>query len=677
MSTVKFPVAYIPDPDKGRPLFNGQVYVGISDLDPQITENQKQVYFIEENGDLVAAKQPIILSAGGVPIYNGSPITLDVDGSYSLKVLDKHGAQIYYIANTEELTGVSSKAIKQTVQLTDGQTTVVFSKILVESADIFIGSNEVDRGRLIEGVDYNTTGSLTIELTNSFPDGTYCTATSTESAVVGDVGYIRRYLDLAGAVADASLSLNDVVNTKNRIAGNGGGGLWDAVTVGDVVNVNLPNTYNVIACVGNPELALVMRIDSEIHSKQFGLLGDGVTDDTNAIAALRDYMTTNTEKELVFDEGTYLYSVSPNWAIAKLVVKALGTVTFRNTGTGDCLIFDDPVSTTFNITWCWDNPIFIEGDDNTGHGLYNRSVHHSQIAVNIRGCGKNVQRSEFAVVDEFRITASINQGSWYSVTAPDGISLTSNTDITKETSACIWYNPIIEGVRGVGISLDRAINNQFILGTSEGNVGANVECLQNSRNNKFDGIDLEKSGSSQGFIDRGRWNRWVGVFNDANSTVTSDAVGSTIRDGIHDAIINDGAYTSIENVNYGAGTGEITDTGTFTTITDAYDLESASIKIPNKVQGKTKFTTTLTVGAFGVTTLVPGNLTKVGVLLANVKIGDNIDLGSVSVVTSEFTKPTAVCVIDGQIDITFSQLNGAAMSPLPTGGDFVITVNGK
>ena len=632
---------------------------------------------LNAEGSTLAIK--VQLNADGFPVSAGGAIVIPyLNGAYDLWLFPTeaeadandttNALRVADNITADGSSGSGANFVEENITLTAGQTTVVFTSISAARASIYIGSATVDRGRLIKNIDYTVTAESTIELSSSFPAGSFCVGVSDEVAAGETTLFVRKYLLLDDAVNDASLNLNDVIITNDR-----NGATFDVVLLSSVT----ANTFNIVECVGVDTLALSLRVNSVIHSKQFGLVGDGVVDDTVAISELREYMVLNPEVELVFDEGTYLYSTSPNWAIAKLVVRALGIVTFRNTGTGDCLIFDDPVSTTFNITWCWDNPIFIEGDDDTGHGLYNRSVHHSQIAVNIRGCGGNVQRSEFAVVDEFRITASINQGAWYSATAPDGISLTSNDDITKETSACIWYNPIIEGVRGVGISLDRAINNQFILGTSEGNVGANVECLPNSRNNKFDGIDLEASGSSQGFIDRGRWNRWIGIFNDANSTITSDAVGSAIRDGIHDAIINDGAYTSIENVNYGAGTGEITDTGTFTTITDAYDLESASIKIPNKVQGKTKFTTTLTVGAFGVTALVPGNLTKSAVILANVKIGDNVDLSSLTAVSSEFTKPTAICIVDGQIDITFSQLNGVAASPLPAGGDFTITVNGK
>lgn len=102
MSLIDFPILYIPDPVKGRPLFAGQIFVGEPDLDPEIVINQKQLNVIEENGTVVPVAQPFILSAGGVPVYNGSPVRLDVDGNYSIKILNKLGAQVYYIENVFE-----------------------------------------------------------------------------------------------------------------------------------------------------------------------------------------------------------------------------------------------------------------------------------------------------------------------------------------------------------------------------------------------------------------------------------------------------------------------------------------------------------------------------------------------------------------------------------------------
>ncbi len=102
MSLINFPILYIPNPSQGRPLFSGQIYVGQPDLDPTVVINQKQLNVIEEDGTVVPVAQPFILSAGGVPVYNGNPVRLDVDGNYSLKILSKLGAQVYYVDNVFE-----------------------------------------------------------------------------------------------------------------------------------------------------------------------------------------------------------------------------------------------------------------------------------------------------------------------------------------------------------------------------------------------------------------------------------------------------------------------------------------------------------------------------------------------------------------------------------------------
>jgi hypothetical protein len=102
MSLIDFPILYIPDPVKGRPLFAGQIFVGEPDLDPEVGVNQKQLSVIQEDGTKVNVSQPFILSAGGVPVYLGNPVRLDVTGNYSLKILSKLGAQVYFIENVFE-----------------------------------------------------------------------------------------------------------------------------------------------------------------------------------------------------------------------------------------------------------------------------------------------------------------------------------------------------------------------------------------------------------------------------------------------------------------------------------------------------------------------------------------------------------------------------------------------
>jgi hypothetical protein len=99
LNIVALPQEYIPDFNQGRPLFNAQIYVGIPDLDPEIPANRKTVTLRQESGDTVNVPQPIRTSSGGVPTYNGSPAQILVDGNYSIKVLDRYGAQQYYYAN--------------------------------------------------------------------------------------------------------------------------------------------------------------------------------------------------------------------------------------------------------------------------------------------------------------------------------------------------------------------------------------------------------------------------------------------------------------------------------------------------------------------------------------------------------------------------------------------------
>ena len=111
MALIDFPILYVNDPFKGRPLFNAKFFVGTPDLDPEIPINQKQLRIVQEDGTKVDIAQPFVLSAGGVPVYNGATVRLDVEGNYSLKILDKNNAQTYYIHNVFEGQPVTEESL--------------------------------------------------------------------------------------------------------------------------------------------------------------------------------------------------------------------------------------------------------------------------------------------------------------------------------------------------------------------------------------------------------------------------------------------------------------------------------------------------------------------------------------------------------------------------------------
>jgi hypothetical protein len=104
---------YFPLSATGAPAGGGSLYIGEPDTDPTDSDNQITVQALLENGNLQTLSQPITLSGGGIPLYNGSPVSLYVSQSYSMTVKDINGAQIYYvpdspqyiISDTIDLTG--------------------------------------------------------------------------------------------------------------------------------------------------------------------------------------------------------------------------------------------------------------------------------------------------------------------------------------------------------------------------------------------------------------------------------------------------------------------------------------------------------------------------------------------------------------------------------------------
>lgn len=102
MAIVTLPYMYTPTFNIGRPLYDGNIFIGNADTDPRIPENQKDVMLIQESGVPVVAVQPIKIGAGGVAVLNGSPVAMDVTGDYSIAITDRNNEQAYYFANIGE-----------------------------------------------------------------------------------------------------------------------------------------------------------------------------------------------------------------------------------------------------------------------------------------------------------------------------------------------------------------------------------------------------------------------------------------------------------------------------------------------------------------------------------------------------------------------------------------------
>ena len=144
LNTVSLPFGYYPDPTVGRPVFNGSIFIGEPDLDPTILANQKTITIRQEGVDTPSVPQPISTSAGGVPVFNGSPAEILVDGSYSMAVLNSQDSQVYYVASQNDAGSLSN---------TDLRYSPLFATVAAMTA-----ANPVS----IDGVVVNITAGMTL-----------------------------------------------------------------------------------------------------------------------------------------------------------------------------------------------------------------------------------------------------------------------------------------------------------------------------------------------------------------------------------------------------------------------------------------------------------------------------------------------------------------------------------
>jgi len=102
--TLDFPIQYIANPDRFATIGLGKLYIGVVDGAPAFDPADRiQVYIARQNDTDLAIPQPINLTAGGVPTYLGSPVTIKINQSFSCAVLDRNNQQVYYSPKSGEI----------------------------------------------------------------------------------------------------------------------------------------------------------------------------------------------------------------------------------------------------------------------------------------------------------------------------------------------------------------------------------------------------------------------------------------------------------------------------------------------------------------------------------------------------------------------------------------------
>jgi hypothetical protein len=122
----------------------------------------------------------------------------------------------------------------------------------------------------------------------------------------------------------------------------------------------------------------------------FGAVGDGVTNNDAALAAVRTYAALRSfagnTVQITWPAGRYLYTTSENWAIERLVLQFEGEVWLIRTGTGPAFILDGGATGDGVFMSVLGFPhIYDDGVHN--HGIYARAIHDGQLQFNCRGAG--------------------------------------------------------------------------------------------------------------------------------------------------------------------------------------------------------------------------------------------------------------------------------------------------
>jgi hypothetical protein len=238
----------------GSPLNNGNVYVGSANLNP--VTDPIPVYWDEALTQ--PAAQPV-RTINGYLSRNGSPGRLYTGFvTYSIRVTNNKGVQVFSDLNYKDPSSNAGSTYQQVITSISGQTVFNLSRTYIPGTNnLFVYRNGL---RLIAGEDYAETGYSQVTLTAGADNG---------DEFVFDIGY---NYDSA-----ASVDAQDVTYKLPAI---------DSVFTN--VEAKLAETVSV---------------------KDFGAVGDGITDDTLTLRAARDYAESN-GCALYWPAGDYFITAS-------------------------------------------------------------------------------------------------------------------------------------------------------------------------------------------------------------------------------------------------------------------------------------------------------------------------------------------------------------------------------
>lgn len=243
-----------------------------------------------------------------------------------------------------------------------------------------------------------------------------------------------------------------------------------------------------------------------VSVKDYGAVGDGVTNDTTAFANALTYIKAN-NKGLEIPDGDYLLtSGSLNFAGQGVQIVGVGRPILRFTGAGIGFNLDTELPDGNFLEEMRVENLLIIGNASTTDGFYSRGIVRSVFRnIEVKECSAkafNILHGVSNTYDTLRYSAS-----GQTTTPLRGVNLTNN-GTGYYTADCTFINLVSEDFPATGLYLEDASGNTFIGGTFEGCANGAV-ILAGCRRNNMKGVwfeantavDLSDDGSSNTYDD--------------------------------------------------------------------------------------------------------------------------------------------------------------------------------
>lgn len=231
---------------------------------------------------------------------------------------------------------------------------------------------------------------------------------------------------------------------------------------------------------------------SGVNVKDFGAVGDGVTDDTKAFSDAFN-TASNTSKMLIIPPGKY-YAISfPNFAVNDMTVTGIGECELIYGGTENALNLNGNGATNVTI-----ENLIIKCPSTAKNAVYVGMMHHSILRdITIAGCGAGydgfvVDNCVCTLIENLKISNNSSH-SWYGAKPTHGVTVEPSNGIAGIGGYLLFINPIIEGCENGFNLINGSLGTIILGGTSEGHSGFGI--IDDGDYTKIIATDFEANGT--------------------------------------------------------------------------------------------------------------------------------------------------------------------------------------